>query len=147
MLIAADNALNSAAVAGNMVSKKVENKFEEALHLLAGFEKDFPSKDTTSDQSIGDMVSEPGEEKVNDRSKYVPTTLYSLKMNIQAEVIQVKSHSVLLPLDVDESQPRGNHGWPEPTRVVEFHLIGFPLNTYPIIVERGCWAIDLPPCI
>jgi hypothetical protein len=28
------------AVAGDMVSKKAENKFEEAVHLLAGFESE-----------------------------------------------------------------------------------------------------------
>ena len=100
MLIAADNALNSAAVAGDMVSKKAENRFEEAVRLLDGFEKDFPSKDPMSDQNIGGMVSESGEAKMNDRSKYVPTSLYTLKKNIQAEV---KSHSVSLPLNADES--------------------------------------------
>jgi hypothetical protein len=99
VLIAADNALNAAAVAGDMVSK-VENKFEEAVHLLGGFEKDFPSKDPTSDQNIGGIVSESGEAKMNDRSKYVPTSLYSLKKNIQAEV---KLHSVSLSLNADES--------------------------------------------
>ena len=33
--------------------------------------------------------------------------------------------------------------WPEPTRVVKFHLLTTLLDARPIVVERGCHAINV----
>ena len=57
MLIAADDALKSAAEAGDRISEKVDGKFARAIHLLSGFETDFPLKDPTSDPNIDVMVT------------------------------------------------------------------------------------------
>ena len=35
--------------------------------------------------------------------------------------------------------------WLEPTRVVEFHLLSSLPDTYRIIVQRWCHAIDVAP--
>ena len=96
-MIAADDAIKSAAEAGNKTSSETDNKFREVIHMLSGFEKDFLSEDSTSDPNIGGMVAE--EAKISDRSRSPSTILYALKKNLHAKV---KSPSVFLPLNADE---------------------------------------------
>ena len=57
MLTAADDALISAAEAGNKTSEKVDEEFEEAIYLLSAFKKDFSYKDLALDPNISGMVS------------------------------------------------------------------------------------------
>jgi hypothetical protein len=97
VLTAADDAINSAAESMYRTSRKVDKKFSKAIDLLSGLEKDFPSKDPTSDEKIGGAVS--GEAK-NDKSEYALTILYALKKNLHAKV---KFPSVSLPLNADGS--------------------------------------------
>jgi hypothetical protein len=96
MLIAADDALKSAAEpeAENKTSAEVDEKFREAIDLLSGFEKDFLSKDPTSDPNI----SRTG--KRSSMSDSPLTILYALKKNLHAKV---KFPSVSLSLNADES--------------------------------------------
>jgi hypothetical protein len=96
VLIAADDALKSASdagAAGHWTSNKVDKKFEDAIHLLSGFEDDFtfPSKDPTSDPNISGTVTR--ETKLSD------TILYALEKNMHAKV---KFTSVSLSLNADE---------------------------------------------
>ena len=95
MLIAADDALRSAAEAGVMTSEEVDKKFREAIHLLGAFEKDFPS---TSGPKVGGIVTREG--KMSDKAESPSTILYSLKRDLHANV---KFLSVSLTLNVDES--------------------------------------------
>ena len=97
MLIAADDALRSAAEAGDRTSKEVDNKFEEAIHLLCAFEKDFPSE-PASGSNVGGMVTREG--TTSDKSESPSTILYSLKKNLHAKV---KFPSVSSTLNADES--------------------------------------------
>jgi hypothetical protein len=97
VLIAADDALTSAAGAGDRTSEEVDKRFREAIHLLSGFEKDFLSKDPTSDPNIGGTVTR--EAKMSDNFESPSTILYALKKNLHAKV---KFPSVYLPLDADE---------------------------------------------
>ena len=98
MLIAADDALKSAAEAKTRTSKKVDGKFKKVIDLLCGFEKDFLSKDPTSDPNIGGAVI--GEAKMSDKSESPSTILYALQKNLRTKV---KFPSVSLPLNTDES--------------------------------------------
>ena len=93
MLIAADNAIKSAAEPGDGISEKADRKFARAILLLSGFEKDFPSKDPTSDPNIGGVVTR--EANLSDTSKSPSTILHALKMNLHA---LVKFLSVSSPL-------------------------------------------------
>jgi hypothetical protein len=100
VLIAADDALKSAAEAGYRTSEEVDKKFGDAIHLLSGFEKDFPSKDPTSDPNIAGTIIR--EAKMGDEFKSPSTILSALKKNLHAKV---KFPSVSLPLialNVDE---------------------------------------------
>jgi hypothetical protein len=99
VLIAADDALMSAAKAGDRTSEEVDKKFGDAIYLLSCFEKEFPSKDPTSDLIIGGMM----EAKMNDKfnmSEYASTILYALKQNLHAKV---KFPSVSFSLDAEKS--------------------------------------------
>jgi hypothetical protein len=101
VLIAADDALMSAAKAGDRTSEEVDKKFGEAIHLLSSFEKEFPSKDPTLDPNIGGTITRAA--KMNDQfdmSEYVSAIIYALKQNMHAKV---KFPSVSLPLNADES--------------------------------------------
>jgi hypothetical protein len=87
MLIAADDALMYAAKAGDTISEEVDKKFGKAIHLLSGSEKDFSSKDLTSDPNIGGTITR--EANLNDKfdlSKYALATLCALKRNLHAKV-------------------------------------------------------------
>ena len=75
---------------------EVDKKFREAIDILYAFEKDFPSKDSTSDPNIGATVTR--EAKMSDRSGSPLTVLGALKENIHAKV---KLPSVSL-LNADE---------------------------------------------
>ena len=98
MLVAADDALMSAAKAGDRISEAVDKKFGEVIHLLSSFEKDFPSKDPASDPNIGGtMTREAGLNDKFDKSKYASTILYALKQNLHAKV---KFLSVPLPFKI-----------------------------------------------
>jgi hypothetical protein len=84
--MAADEALKSAAAA-DRISEEVDKKFREAIHLLSGFEKDFPSKDPTSDKSdlkVGGMITRDA--KTSDESESPLTTLYALNENLHSKV-------------------------------------------------------------
>lgn len=100
MLIAADDALKSAAVAGDRTSEKVDKKFREAIHLLSGFEKDFPSKPLDPNTISGTDSSEsfPWEAKNSDETESPLTILNALKGNLHAKV---EFPSVPLPLNAD----------------------------------------------
>ena len=91
MFLAADDALKFAAAA-NRTSKEVDKKFGEAIDLLSCFEKDFPSKDPTSNSKVGGMVTRDA--KMSDESESPLTILYALKENLHSKV---KLPSVSLP--------------------------------------------------
>ena len=105
-LIAADDALYyaqtnpSSSRTGRTSNKVAYKKFRKVVHLLGCLEKDFLSKDPTSDQNIGGTVS--GEAKIDDRFnlKYALTVLSQLKKGLCA---MVKFPFVSLPLNADES--------------------------------------------
>ena len=97
MLIAADDALNSAVGVGDGTSIEVDKKFREAIDLLCAFEKDFPSNDSTSDPDIGATVTR--EVKMSDSFGSPLTVLDALKENIHAKV---KFPSVSRLLNSDE---------------------------------------------
>jgi hypothetical protein len=96
VLIAADDALMSAAKAGDRTSEEVDKKFGDAIHLLSGFEEEFPSKDPTSDLIIGGMITREAKMK----AEYASTILYALKQNLHAKV---KFPSVSFSLDAEKS--------------------------------------------
>ena len=75
-MIAADNALRSAAGAKDRTFKGVDEQFEEVIHMLCCFEKDFPSEEPTSDPNIG----------TGEGSKSPSTILYALKKSLHANV-------------------------------------------------------------
>ena len=89
MLIAADDALKSAAEAGDRASVEVDEKFRKAIHLLSVFEKVFPPNHPTSDSNLGGSKPESPS-----------TILNALKNNLHAKV---KFPSVSLPFNSDES--------------------------------------------
>lgn len=95
VLIAADNALKSAAEAWDKISEDVDMKFREAIYLLGPFERDSPSEDLMTDQNISGMA--PGEAKITDKSKAI---LCALKKDLHANVGVL---FVSLPLEADES--------------------------------------------
>ena len=83
MLIAADDALKSAAVAGDRTSEEVDEKFREAINLLSGFEKDFLSQ-LTSDPKIGGKLV--WQAKTSDEFESPLVILNALKENLHAKV-------------------------------------------------------------
>ena len=98
VLIVADDALKSAADAGDRITEEVDEKFEDLISLLIGFEKGLPSKDLTSDLTIDATVTR--EARINDKSEFALTILHALKANLHANV---RSPSVVsLPLNADE---------------------------------------------
>ena len=99
MLIAADNALKSAAEARNRQSKEADSKFGEVIHMLNSFVKDFPSKDPMLDPDSGETVA--GEAKIGDGSKSPLAILYTLRRNLHAKVKY--STDFFLSLNADES--------------------------------------------
>ena len=94
VLIAADDALKSAAEAGDKISEEVDMKFREAIYLLGPFEKDSFSRDLMTDQNISGMA--PGEAKIRDKSESI---LCALKKNLHANVGVL---FVSIPLDANE---------------------------------------------
>jgi hypothetical protein len=80
-LITADNALRPAAGAKDRTFKGIDAQFEEVIHMLCCFEKDFPSEEQTSDPNIGN-----GEGRTSDWSKSPSTILYALKKSLHANV-------------------------------------------------------------
>jgi hypothetical protein len=99
VLIAADDALKSAIEAGNKTSEQADLKFREVIHLLSGFEKDFPSNDSTLDPNFGGTDARKAK---SDKSESPLTILRSLKENLQAKV-NFPSVSSPLNADADES--------------------------------------------
>jgi hypothetical protein len=143
VLIVADDALKSAAESVDRTSV-VDKKFKEVIHALSGFEMDSLSEDPMSDPNIGGMDTRKAKSDKSESPPDLPpespsTILHALKENLHAKV---KFPSVSLSLDVDESQPMGNE-WPKLTRVVEFHLLSSLPDAHPIVVKRGCHAIDV----
>ena len=65
---------------------EVDEKFREAIDLLSGFDKDFPSKDPTSDPNIGRSVTREDPEGKSDKSDSPSTILFALKKNLHAKV-------------------------------------------------------------
>ena len=88
VLIAADDALKSAAEAGDRASV-VDEKFRKAIHLLSVFEKVFPPNHPTSDPNFGGSKPESPS-----------MTLNALKINLHAKV---RFPSFSLPLNSDGS--------------------------------------------
>ena len=95
VLIAADDALKSAAEAGGRTSE-VDKKFEQAIDMLSSFEKGFPPNNPTSGPNIGGIVTR--EAKMSDKSMSPSTILYALKNNLHANVMFL-SMSLLLNID------------------------------------------------
>jgi hypothetical protein len=83
VLIAADDAIKSAAEAGDRTSKKVDKKFRKAIDMLGCFEKDFPVKGP-SDPNIVEMDTRKA--KISDESRCPSTILYALKDNLHSKV-------------------------------------------------------------
>ena len=140
MLVVADDALKSAAEAGDKTSKKLDKKFGKTINLLSGFEKDFSSKHPMSDPNTGEEVTRKAKK---DRKSKSPLTspsaiLHALEKKLHSKV---KIPSVSLLHNADESQPMGDE-WPELTRVVKFHLLASLPDVHPIVVECGCYAIN-----
>ena len=102
VLIAADDALKSAAEAGDKTSRKVDKKFGNAIKLLSGFEKEFSTKHSTSDPNTGTAVTRKA--KMNRKFKF-PLTLPSMILHALENKLhaKVKFPSVSLPLNTDES--------------------------------------------
>ena len=131
MLIAADDALTSAAEARYLTSKKVDKKLREVIDLLSCFERDF--KDSISGQNIG------GEAE----SKSASMVLHALRNNLHAKVKCSSVFSSLFDsLNIDECKPMGNN-WPEPIRIVEFHILRSLPDAHPIVVKRGYNATSI----
>ena len=88
MLIAADDAIKSAAEAGDKTSEEVDKKFREVVDLLSRFEKDFPSRDPVSDPNmqanIGGTVTT--EANINNNSESPSMILSALKKNLHSKV-------------------------------------------------------------
>ena len=137
MLIAADDALNSAVEVGDGTSIEVDKKFREAIDLLCAFEKDFPSNDSTSDPDIG--VTVPREAQISDSSGSPLTVLRALKENIHAKV-KPPSVSLLLNLNTDEFKPMGNNDI-NGRRTVTFLCHSTIPEAYPISVRSECHAM------
>jgi hypothetical protein len=97
VLIVADDALKSAAEAGDRISRKVDKEFSKAINLLSSFEKDF-SQEPTSDPNIDEKDTR--KVKISDESTHPSTILYALKKNLHSKV---KFRSVSLPFNTDES--------------------------------------------
>jgi hypothetical protein len=98
VLIAADNALKSAIETVNWRSKSVDKNFEEAIHLLSRFEKDFSSKDLPSNSNIGGTAT--GKAKMNYKSESPSAILYTLKNHFH---VRVTFPPVSLHLNADDS--------------------------------------------
>ena len=97
MLTAADDALKSAAGAGNKASRKVDEKFKRVIFLLNRIKTSL----FTPDPNIGGTVGR--EAKMghkSDKSESPSTILSALSMNLHAKV---KFPSVSLILNADES--------------------------------------------
>ena len=84
VLITADDALKSAAEAGKGRSEEADKKFREAIDLLSRFEKDFPSKNSTSNPNISGAFTM--EAKMNDKFGSPSTILSALKKDLYSEV-------------------------------------------------------------
>lgn len=97
VLITADDALKSAAEAGDRLSRKVDKKFSKAIDLLSSFEKDF-SQDPPSDPNIDE--TDVRKVEIGDESRCPLTILYALKKNLHSKV---KPPSVSFPFNTDES--------------------------------------------
>lgn len=101
MLIAADDALKSAAEGGEWTFKEVDDKFREAIDLLCAFEKDFTSftsNDPTSCPNIRGRIT--GEAEIGDKFKSASNLLRVLKENLHATV-KFPSISISLLLNTD----------------------------------------------
>ena len=93
MLIAADDALKSAAEAENTVNRikrtpEVDRKFEEAINLLSRFEKNFPPKNSILSPNIGGTLggTVTREVEMSDKPKPPSAILYALKNSLHAKV-------------------------------------------------------------
>ena len=102
MLIAADDALESAINAGySTTSKLVDNKFRMAIDLLDDFAKEFPLKNSMWDPNIGGTVTGDSEWRLNWGSQEECSPLrilHALKNNLHSNV---KFPSVSLFLNAD----------------------------------------------
>ena len=97
MLIAADDALASAADTGHMgIIPEVDKKFRNAIDLLSDLAKGFPLNDPLLNPNIGGDVTM----KINAKSNSPLTILHALKNNLDSNVT---FPSVSLSLNADES--------------------------------------------
>lgn len=93
MLIAADDALRSAAEARYPKSRRVDKKFRKVIDLLSRFERDF--KDLMSGPNTGGTVTREAMSKSPSM-----VLVHALKKNLHANV---KCPFVSLSLNTDES--------------------------------------------
>ena len=145
MLAAADDAIRSATESGtgNKRSEKLDEKFATVINLLVSFERDLLPE--TSDPNIGGMVTR-FQANMSDTSKSPSMILHALKRDLHSKV---KFPSVSLLLEADESQPMGNSRLLKSNRVFnfKFYLLSTLPDAHPIVVERGCYTIDVGPSI
>ena len=110
MLIAAEDALKSAAEAGSVASMEVDEKFREAIDLLSGFDKDFPSIDPTSDPNIGRSVTrENPVGKMSGKSDSPSTILFALKKNLHAKVKFLSVSCLLMLTNTSQWEMNGQN--------------------------------------
>ena len=93
MLTAADNALESAAKAGNKLSSRVDEKFKTAIHKLNYMKTDLFMSDPNIGRTEAKMID------MSDKSECPSTILCALSVNLDAKV---KFPSVSLLLSADE---------------------------------------------
>ena len=143
MLIAADDALESAINAGyRSTSEVVDNKFRMAIDLLDDFAQEFPLKNSTSDPNIGGTVT--GEVKMSVESKSPLMILHALKTNLHSNV-KFPSVSFLPTLIADGEQPMGDNWWGAVWREIDFYVLSSLHDRHPIVIRRVCHAIDFSP--
>ena len=83
VLVAADDALRSAAEAGNRASSELDDKFVNVINMLDDFDHAFYSEDPVLGQNVDGAVMEAA--KRNDMSEFSLATL-SLHEEAQAKV-------------------------------------------------------------
>jgi hypothetical protein len=93
VLIAADDALKSAAEAGDRTTEEVDKKFEDVIYMLIGL--DFGS------YLISDQTKATRKAMMKDKSQVASMILHTLKTNLHAKVKSPSAVS-LLP-NIDES--------------------------------------------
>lgn len=113
VLIATDDALRSAAEAGNRASSELDEKFVKVINMLDDFDHAFYSEDPLLGQNVDRAVIEAA--KRDDMSEFSLATLS----------LHEDAHSKTLAIERSE-----------PTRAVEFHLLSSLSDAHPIVVKQ-----------